>query len=167
MLHEWRKQVNKYGISFSPIPQLSLCIDQSTTTDVSGNWKVTSYGIKHSVKYELPPSSNFLVSNVRISTPGRIKKNICSTTVKILNICVIIWLHLLIQLNSWHLCNEAMLNILSALEKVRKRPHHLFVYGILCHEWIQANKSQRKTYSKNTEGEIPLPRTSCEFIFSH
>lgn len=167
MLHEWRKLVNKYGISFSPIPYLSLCRDQSTTIDVSGNWKVTSYGIKYSVKYVFLPSSHFLVWNVRISTPSRIKKNICNTTVKILNICVIIWLHLLILLNSWHLCNEVMLDILSALEILRKRPHHFFVCGILCHEWIQANKSQRKTYSKNTEWEITLPWSSCEFILSH
>lgn len=150
-----------------PFPYLSLCIDQSTTINVSDNWKVTSYGIKSSVKYVFLPLSHFLVWNVRISTPGRIKKNICNTAVKILNICVIIWLHLLILLNSWLLCNEAKLDILSALEMLRKGPHHLFVYGILCHEWIQENMSQRKTYLKNTEGEIPLPRRSCEFIFSH
>lgn len=159
--------MNKYGISFSPIPHLSLCIDQSTTIDVSDNWKAPSYSINYSVKYVFLSLSHFLVWNVRISTPGGIKKNICNATIKILSICVIIWSHFLIPLNSWHLCNEAKLDALSALEILRKRPHCLFAYEKLCHEWIQARKSQRKTCSKNTELEIPLPWPSCEFIFPH
>lgn len=47
----------------------------------------------------------------------------------------------------------------------KKNPASIIWYGILCHERIQGNKSQRKTHSKNIQGQIPLPQTSCEFIF--
>lgn len=159
ILQEWRIMMNKCGISFIPSPHLSLSIDQSTSQDVSDNWDVPMYVVKYSLKNVFLPLRHFL------SLKYQDLKIYCSTQIKILNTCVIIWLHLLILLNSWHLAMIiGYIYILSAWEILRKRLPQLFRYGILFHEWIQANKSQRKTRSRNTQREIPLPQTSCEFI---
>lgn len=145
-----------------PFPYLSLCIDQSTTINVSDNWKVTSYGIKSSVKYVFLPLSHFLVWNVRFSTPGRIKKNICNTAVKILSICVIIWLHLLILLNSWLLCNEAKIDILSALEMLRTAPL-ICVWNIM--SWMDPRKyvSKKNILKEHRRGNS----ITLEFLWIH
>lgn len=159
ILQEWRIMMNKCGISFIPSPYLSLSIDQSISQDVSDNWNVPMYVVKYSLKNVFLPLTHFP------SLKYQDLKIYCSTQVKILNTCVIIRLHLLILLNCWHFAMIiGYIYILSAWEILRKRLPQLFRYGILFHEWIQANKSQRKTRSRNTQREIPLPQTSCEFI---